>query len=186
MTTQDEAPPSRSTGSAVNHLERVRRARRLLADLLRDGVIRRDEYLRFLRNTVAEVPTLSLPRVAVTERDLRVTLERILVALDTGQLVPGSDVTEHLLRAGPFPEASGLVAIWTHALLSHLERAWGMRPSDARDLLRQLRVAQPLVVPAVNERVAFGPRRERKRCVLLDVERARAFVAEPEPPPAAG
>jgi hypothetical protein len=186
MTTKDQAPTSRITGSAVNDLERVRRARRLLADLLRDGVIRRDEYLRLLRNTMADAVVLSLPRVSVTEREMRVTLDRVLVALESEQLVRGRDVTEHMTRESPFPEASGLLAIWTNALLSHLERAWSARPTDTREILRQLRQAHPEVVRAVNERVPFGPRRERKRCVLLDVERARAFVAEPEPlPPAA-
>jgi hypothetical protein len=185
MTTKDEAPSGRITGSAVNDLERVRRARRLLADLLRDGVIRRDEYLRLLRNTMADAVVLRLSRASVTEKDMRVTLSRVLVALDTGQLVRGRDVTEHLTREGPFPETSGLLAMWTNALLSHLERAWSARPTDTREIFRQLRQAHPGIVSAVNERVPFGPRRERKRCVLFDVERARAFVAEPEPPPPA-
>ena len=165
--------------STLSHLDHVRRARRLLDELLHDGVIRHDEYVRLLRGaTVDEVVRPS--RIAVTAATMRLTLDRLLVAIDAMQLRRDHEYVEH----------RGLVALGTEPLFNYLLQQWQTHPASGRVVFRQLHAARPEVVRAVNQRVCFSSALDRRRCVLLDIARAREFVAEamtsPETPELAG
>jgi hypothetical protein len=156
--------------------EKLRRTRRLLMNLVREGVIHRSEYGRLMRRTLIDSFVVDGPRYGTQSASGRDVMRQLLELVDRGAFVKGVDLVD-------WNQLHGCVAISTRAAYEAFGKEWSIGDAALREALRAVQADHPHIVVGLSEKVLFRSKHDRRRAIVIHLENARRFAACGDPTP---
>jgi hypothetical protein len=171
------SPPFRPcTEPNSETFETLRRARLLLMNLVRDGVLHRSEYGRLMRRTIVDHFVVDGPRYGTQLAGGRDVMVQLLDLIDRGAFVKGVDLVD-------WNQLPGCIAISTRAVYEAFSKERSIGDAALREALRVVQADHPQTVIGLSEKVLFRSKHDRRRAIVLHLENARLFAAGGDPTP---
>jgi len=171
------SPPFRPcTEPKSETFETLRRARLLLMNLVREGVLHRSEYGRLMRRTLIDHFVVDGPRYGTQFAGARDVIIQLLDLVDRGAFVKGVDLVD-------WNQLPGCTAISTRAVYEAFRKEKIISDAALREALRAVQADHPQTVVGLSEKVLFRSKHDRRRAIVLHLENARLFAAGGDPTP---
>lgn len=171
------SPPFRPCSEPdAETFETLRRARLLLMNLVREGVLHRSEYGRLMRRTLIDHFVVDGPRYGTQLAGGRDVMVQLLDLVDRGAFVKGVDLVD-------WNQLPGCIAISTRAVYEAFGKERSIGAAALREALRAVQADHPQTVVGLSEKVLFRSKHDRRRAIVLHLENARLFAAGGDPTP---